>query len=93
MEGKMQEAAHALKDMPHVIDIRNTGLVAAIEFAPRPNAPVGKRAFEVFKACFDKGLLVRATGDNIAISPPLIINNAQIDQIFGTLREVMTDLA
>jgi beta-alanine--pyruvate transaminase len=93
MEGKMQEAAHALKDMPHVIDIRNTGLVAAIEFAPRPNAPVGKRAFEVFKACFDKGLLVRATGDNIAISPPLIINDAQIDQIFGTLREVMTDLA
>ena len=93
MEGKMQETAHALKDMPHVIDIRNTGLVAAIEFAPRPNAPVGKRAFEVFKACFDKGLLVRATGDNIAISPPLIINDAQIDQIFDTLREVMTDLA
>jgi beta-alanine--pyruvate transaminase len=93
MEAKMQQAAHALRDLPHVIDIRNTGLVSAIEFAPRPNAPVGKRAFEVFKACFDKGLLVRATGDNIAISPPLIINDAQIDQIFGTLREVMADLA
>jgi beta-alanine--pyruvate transaminase len=92
MEAKMQAAAHALRDLPHVIDIRNTGLVAAIEFAPRPGQP-GKRAFEVFKACFEKGVLVRATGDNIAISPPLIINEEQIDQIFGTMREAMQDLS
>ena len=93
MESKLQEAAHSLRGLPHVVDIRNTGLVAAIELAPRPNAAAGRRAFEVFLQCFEKGLLVRASGDNIAISPPLIISEAQIDQIFATLREVITDLA
>ncbi|HET6787540.1 MAG TPA: aminotransferase class III-fold pyridoxal phosphate-dependent enzyme, partial [Aquabacterium sp.] len=93
MEAKMQEAAHALKGLPHVIDIRNTGLVAAIEFAPRPGAPVGRRGFEAFLGAFEKGVLVRAAGDNIAISPPLIIQEQQIDQIFSTMREVIESLA
>jgi beta-alanine--pyruvate transaminase len=93
MEAKMQAAAHSLKGLPHVVDIRNTGLVAAIEFAPRPGAPAGRRGFEAFLGAFEKGVLVRAAGDNIAISPPLIINDSQIDQIFGTMREVIEALA
>ncbi len=93
MERAMAEAAHALKGLPHVIDIRNTGLVAAIEFAPRPNAPAGRRAFETFLGCWERGVLVRAAGENIAISPPLIINEAQIGQIFQTLAEVIPTVA
>jgi beta-alanine--pyruvate transaminase len=76
---------HGLQGLPHVVDIRNTGLVAAIELAPRTGAPAGRRAFEVFLDCWEQGVLVRATGDNIAISPPLIIDNDQIDQIASAL--------
>lgn len=83
-----EDAAHALKGSPHVIDVRNLGLVAGIELSPRPGAP-GARAAEVFGKCFDKRVLVRYTGDIIAISPPLIIDEAQIGQIFGTLAEVL----
>lgn len=73
-------AVHRLADAPHVIDIRNLGLVAGIELAPRPGEP-GKRAMEVFHHCFDNGVLIRVTGDIIALSPPLIIDHAQIDRI------------
>lgn len=83
-----EAAAHALKGSPHVIDIRNLGLVAGIEMAPRTGAP-GARAAEVFSKCFDKGVLVRYTGDTIAISPPLIITEDQIAQIFDTLTAVL----
>ena len=62
------DAAHSLRGKPHVIDIRNIGLIAGIELEPRPGAPT-KRATELFHACFDNGLLVRATGDIIALSP------------------------
>ena len=82
-----EEQVHALKDLPHVIDIRNIGLIGAIEFQPKPDAP-GARAYERFVKCFEKGLLVRQTGDIIALSPPLIIEESQIDQLF----EIFTDV-
>jgi beta-alanine--pyruvate transaminase len=83
-----QEAAHGLKGLPNVIDIRNLGLIAAIELEPIPSAPA-KRAFDVFLSAFEKGLLIRTTGDIIALSPPLTITTKQIDEIFGKLAEVL----
>ena len=80
------DAAHSLMGLPHVIDVRTIGLVAGIEFEPRPGAPT-KRAMEVFHGCFDNGLLVRATGDIIALSPPLILERSHIDAMFGMLAE------
>ena len=80
------DAAHSLKGLPHVIDIRSIGLVAGIELEPRPGAPT-KRAMELFHACFDNGLLVRATGDIIALSPPLILERSHIDEMFGMLAD------
>jgi beta-alanine--pyruvate transaminase len=79
------EALHSLKGLPNVIDIRNFGLVGGIELSPLSGEP-SKRAFGVFLDCFAKGLLVRTTGDIIALSPPLIIERSQIDQIVDTLR-------
>ncbi|ACI50026.1 aminotransferase class-III [Gluconacetobacter diazotrophicus PA1 5] len=83
-----EEAVHALRGLPHVIDIRNVGLVAGIELASRPGA-VGARAYEVFDRAFHKGILVRYTGDVVAVSPPLIIEKSQIDQVFGTLADII----
>ena len=80
-----EEAAHSLEDLGHVVDIRNLGMVAGIELAPRPGSP-GARGYEVFVACYEAGVLVRATGDILAISPPLIISRAQIDEVFAALR-------
>jgi beta-alanine--pyruvate transaminase len=67
------------------------GIVAGIELAPRPGAP-GKRAMELFHACFDNGLLVRATGDIIALSPPLILEKAHIDEIVGRIGDLVEGL-
>ncbi|WP_316013665.1 aspartate aminotransferase family protein [Roseobacter sp. HKCCA0434] len=86
-----EEAAHSLKGLPNVIDIRNLGLIAGIELAPIEGQPT-KRAFEAFLRCYDKGVLIRTTGDIIALSPPLIISKAEIDQLFGTIAEVLRDL-
>lgn len=88
ISGMFENAAHGLKGHKHIIDIRNLGLVAGIELEPRPGA-AGARAAEVFQKCFDKGLMVRYTGDTIAISPPLIIEESEIDQIFSTIAEVL----
>ncbi|MFT4257484.1 MAG: aspartate aminotransferase family protein [Pseudoxanthomonas sp.] len=80
-----EQAIHALKGVPDVIDIRNYGLIGAIELAPREGAP-GSRAYEVFERCFhDHDLLTRVTGDVIALSPPLIVEKQHIDQIFDKL--------
>jgi beta-alanine--pyruvate transaminase len=87
-----ERAAHALNGTRHVIDVRNIGLVAGIELAPRPGAP-GARAAEVFQRCFDTGLLVRYTGDILAVSPPLIIEEKQIDEIFHTIGSVLKEIA
>ncbi len=75
-----QAALHSLHGKPHVIDIRNLGLVGGIELACRPGAP-GARAMQLFRKLFDTGLLVRVTGDIVALSPPLIVSEAQIDEI------------
>jgi beta-alanine--pyruvate transaminase len=83
-----ENAVHSLRGLPNVIDIRNTGLVGGIELAPIPGEP-GKRAFSVFLDCWEKGLLIRTTGDTIALSPPLILENKHIDQIVGTLSDAL----
>lgn len=88
LSAAFETAAHSLQDAPHVIDVRNLGLVAGIELAPRPEAP-GARAAEVFGKCFDLGIMVRYTGDILAISPPLIISEEQIEQIFSTIKQVL----
>jgi beta-alanine--pyruvate transaminase len=74
-----------------VIDLRNLGIVAGIELAPMPGRPAA-RAFEVFLKCYERGLLIRTTGDIIALSPPLILNPAHIDAMFGILKEVLASL-
>ncbi|GIX25341.1 MAG: aspartate aminotransferase family protein [Caldimonas sp.] len=80
LESYFADAVHSLRGLPHVIDVRNIGLVGGIELAPRPEEPA-KRAFDVFLDCWEQGVLIRTTGDTIALSPPLIIDRAQIDQI------------
>jgi beta-alanine--pyruvate transaminase len=85
-----EERVHALRELPHIIDIRNIGLIGAIEFASKPGAP-GERAYNRFVKCFEKGLLVRQTGDIIALSPPLIIEKNQIDELFETFTDVLKD--
>lgn len=86
-----EEAIHSLMDCPHVIDIRNIGLMGAIELEPLPNEP-SKRAFNAFLKAFENGLLIRVTGDIIALSPPLILNKEHIDNLFGVLRKILIDL-
>jgi beta-alanine--pyruvate transaminase len=83
-----EDAVHGLRGRPHVIDTRNYGLIAGIEFEAIPGQP-GARAFEIFRKCFERGLLVRTTGDILALSPPLIIEPAHIDEIFGILADVL----
>jgi len=83
-----EDALHALKDVPNIVDLRNIGLVAGIELAPLPGKP-GTRAFDAYVKCFERGLLVRQTGDILALSPPLIVEKSQIDDMFGLLREVL----
>jgi beta-alanine--pyruvate transaminase len=85
-----QEAAHGLKGLPHVIDIRNLGLIAAIELAPIAGQPA-KRAFDTFLRAYQIGLLVRTSGDIIALSPPLTITKATIDEIFGKLTQALKE--
>jgi beta-alanine--pyruvate transaminase len=84
MAGFFEEAVHTLDDLPNVIDVRNLGLVGGIELAPIAGEP-GKRAFQVFLDCWEHGVLVRNTGDTIALSPPLIIEKQHIEHIVGTL--------
>ncbi|MCK5446420.1 MAG: aspartate aminotransferase family protein [Rhodospirillaceae bacterium] len=83
-----QDAIHSLKGTKHVIDIRNEGLVGGIELEPRPGKPTA-RAYDVFVNAFEKGLLIRTTGDIIALSPPLIISKAQIDDLFGMITDIL----
>ncbi|MEJ1996131.1 MAG: aspartate aminotransferase family protein [Limibacillus sp.] len=83
-----EDAVHSLKGARHVIDLRNIGLIGAIELQPREGAPT-KRAYEVFRRCYEEGVMVRFTGDIIALSPPLVIEKSQIDQIFDTIRKVL----
>lgn len=91
LEPHWQAALHSLKGVRHVIDIRNFGLMGAVELEPRPGA-AGERAYETFRACLDKGVLVRATADTIALSPPLIVEPEEIDQMVATLGDVLAHL-
>ena len=88
MEGYFAAAAHTLRGLPNVIDIRNAGLIAGVELQPRAGQPTD-RAMRVFQRCFDAGLLVRTTGDIVALSPPLIIDRPQVDRIFETLGDAI----
>lgn len=88
---KFESAVHGLRGAPHVKDIRNLGLVAGVELEPRPGQP-GARAYEAFLKCLERGVLVRYTGDILAFSPPLIISEAEIDQLFDTVRQALNDV-
>lgn len=92
LEPYFAQAAHELQACAQVIDVRNLGLVAGIELESRPGQP-GARAAEIFHRCLDAGLLVRYTGDTIALSPPLIIETEQIDFMFDTLKQAITTTA
>ncbi|WP_375452377.1 aspartate aminotransferase family protein [uncultured Devosia sp.] len=85
------EALHSLKGEPHVIDIRNVGLIGAIELEPIAGAPT-KRAFSAFLAAYESGFLIRTTGDIIALSPPLIISTSQIDELVDGIRAVLRSI-
>ena len=91
LSGYWEDAVHSLKGLPNVIDIRNLGLLCGIELEARPGKPTA-RAFEAFLTCYEKGVLIRSTGDIIALSPPLIVEKSHIDEIFGTIGEVLRKL-
>jgi len=92
LEAYWEDGVHSLKDLPHVVDLRNIGLVAGIELDPVPGKPA-QRAFDVFLRCYERGLLIRTTGDIIALSPPLVISRGQIDELFGILGAVLKEAA
>jgi len=88
-----EDVAHSkLKGLPHVVDVRNCGIIAGVEFAPVAGKP-GARGFEVFLKCFERDVLVRASGDVIALSPPLIIEKPQVEKLFDTLAGAIRTLA
>ena len=88
LSGYFEDAVHGLKSSSRVIDVRNIGLVAGIELEPREGKPTA-RAFDAFLELYERGILVRTTGDTIALSPPLIVEKAQIDRIVETIDEVL----
>jgi beta-alanine--pyruvate transaminase len=87
----LADAAHSLRGLPHVIDVRTIGMVCGIELEPIPGKPTA-RAFEAFIRAYEKGVLIRTTGDTIALSPPLIIEKSHVDRIFETIREILKTL-
>jgi beta-alanine--pyruvate transaminase len=87
----LENAVHGLKGTRHVMDIRNLGLVAAVELEPRAGLPT-VRAYEAMVKCYELGVMIRTTGDVIAISPPLTIEKSEIDHLVETLRSVLSDL-
>ncbi len=88
LEQYWEDAVHSLRGLPHVIDLRNLGIIAGIELEPIPGQP-GARAYQVLKDAFEKGLMIRVTGDIIALSPPLILEKEHIDRMFRTLTEIL----
>jgi len=92
LESYWADAVHSLRGAPHVIDIRNIGLVAGIELEARPNA-AGARGFESFLKCFESGVMIRSTADTLALSPPLIIEKQQIDQLVDAVSKAVRQVA
>ncbi|WP_346892283.1 aspartate aminotransferase family protein [uncultured Roseibium sp.] len=88
--GHWESTMHSLKDARHVKDVRNLGIIAGIELDSRDGA-IGQRAYEVFVKCFEAGLLIRVTGDIIALSPPLIVEEAQVSEMVDILRGVLSE--
>jgi beta-alanine--pyruvate transaminase len=88
LQEEWHEAMHSLKTLPHVTDIRTIGLIAGVELSPRDSAP-GARAYDVFVDCFERGLMIRVTGDIIAFSPPLIIEKQQFGEIVSILGDAL----
>ena len=84
LQGYFADALHSLKGLPNVIDIRNIGLVGGVELTPLPGEPA-KRAFNVFLDCWEHGVMLRVTGDIVALSPPLIVEKPHIDRIVDVL--------
>ncbi|MBL4786558.1 MAG: aspartate aminotransferase family protein [Cohaesibacteraceae bacterium] len=91
LESYWEDALHSMRDLPHVIDVRNIGLIGAIELEGIAGSPT-KRAFSAFLKAYESGLLIRTTGDIIALSPPLIIEKAEIDILFSTLSDVLRSI-
>ena len=85
LEDMFADALHSLKDEPYVIDVRNFGLIGAVELTPIEGQPTA-RAMGIFRDCFDKGLIIRTTGDTVAFSPPLIVKETQIEETVETIR-------
>ena len=92
LESFWEDAVHSLRGSPNVIDLRNIGIVGAVELEPRPGAP-GARGFETFVKCFEAGVLVRSTADTIALSPPLTVERDQITHMFEVLGGVLRNVA
>ncbi|MBK6491328.1 MAG: aspartate aminotransferase family protein [Sphingomonadales bacterium] len=92
LEKHWEDALHGLSDKPHVVDVRNFGLIGGIELASRPGEP-GARAYEMFTRCYEAGVLIRVTGDIIALSPPLTIQADEIDKLINTIAHELAKLA
>jgi beta-alanine--pyruvate transaminase len=90
LAGYFGQAVHRLRQAPHVVDIRNDGLVAGIELAPGPKG-AGTRGFSVLRDCFRRGVMVRVTSDTIALSPPLIVERSHIDRMVDTILAVLSE--
>lgn len=88
MEDKFADALHSLKGEPNVIDVRNFGLIGAVELEPIEGKPTA-RAMQIFRKCLDEGVIIRTTGDTLAFSPPLIIEDAQIETVVETVRSAI----
>ena len=92
MMGPWEEAIHSLKDLPRVVDIRNCGIIGAIEFEKASKEDPEKYSREVFEELFNRGVMARYTGPTLALSPPLILNENHMDHLFTSIRDVVTDL-
>jgi beta-alanine--pyruvate transaminase len=92
LETYWQDAAHNLRGSPHVVDIRNLGLLAAVELEPIAGKP-GRRAYECHLKCLERGVMIRSTGDTMVLSPPLIVARPEIDQMFDVLSDVLDSMA
>jgi beta-alanine--pyruvate transaminase len=88
LETVWADAIHSLRDVKNVVDIRNIGLMGAVELTPRDGAP-GARGYAVLTGAFERGLLLRTSGDTVALSPPLIVTEDQIGEMFTILRGVL----
>jgi beta-alanine--pyruvate transaminase len=86
-----EERLHELQGLPNVVDIRNLGLMAGIELEPRPGK-AGERGYDSMLLGYEKGIMLRITADTIAMSPPLIVTRAQIDEIMDRLAQVLREL-